>query len=158
MSMTRILGLDFGTRRVGVAVSDPRHLLATPVEVYHRRDLTQDARHFRQIVADNDVDRIVVGLPLHTGGGEGDLAKAARAWGTWIAGITGLPVSYYDERYTSVEAEETLRAAGLKAKKRQELRDMLAARILLQNYLDAGCPLDEATATSLMDQPIPDEG
>jgi putative Holliday junction resolvase len=158
MSMTRILGLDFGTRRVGVAVSDPRHLLATPVEVYHRRDLTQDARHLRQIVADNEVDRIVVGLPLHTGGGEGDLAKAARAWGSWVSEITGLPVYYFDERYTSIEAEETLRAAGLKAKKRQELRDMLAARILLQNYLDAGCPLDEAAPTSLMDQPTPNQG
>ncbi|MBV8265979.1 MAG: Holliday junction resolvase RuvX, partial [Planctomycetaceae bacterium] len=63
--MSRVLGLDFGTRRVGAAVSDPRRLIATPLEVYERRDPAQDARHYQTLVREHEVDRIVIGLPLH---------------------------------------------------------------------------------------------
>ncbi len=66
--MPRILGLDFGTKRVGAAVSDPRRLIATPLEVHERTDPAQDARHYKNLVGENEVDRIVIGLPLHTGG------------------------------------------------------------------------------------------
>lgn len=149
--MPRVLGLDFGTRRVGAAVSDPRRLIATPLEVHERTDPAQDARHYRHLVEEHEVDRIVIGLPLHTGGREGTSASLARTWGAWIAEMTGLPVIFYDERYTTSQAEDTLIAAGLKRQKRKGLRDMLAAQILLQNYLDAGCPESEAPATPLAD-------
>jgi len=149
---TRILGLDFGTRRVGAAVSDPRRVIATPLEVYQRRDIRQDAAHYRALVLEHDVDRIVIGLPLHTGGGESDSSALARRWGAWLAAETGLPVLYYDERYTTVDADDVLRSAGLKLKDRKARRDMLAARILLQNYLDAGCPEGEAPASPLADE------
>jgi putative pre-16S rRNA nuclease len=155
--MNRVLGLDFGTRRVGAAVSDPRRLIATPLEVRERRDPVQDARHYRELVREHEVDRIVIGLPVHTGGREGTSAARARAFGAWLAGVTGLPVLYYDERYTSVDAEDALIAAGVKRQKRKGLRDMLAARILLQDYLDAGCPETVAPATPLADPPIEDE-
>jgi len=138
--MSRILGIDFGTRRVGAAVSDPRRKIATPLEVYERRDPTQDARHYRTLVEEHEVDRVVVGLPIHLAGREGASASLARTWGDWLATVTGLPVVYYDERYTTVDAEDSLIAAGLRRSKRKGLRDMLAARILLQNYLDDGCP------------------
>jgi putative pre-16S rRNA nuclease len=150
--MPRVLGLDFGTRRVGAAVSDPRRLIATPLEVYERRDPVRDARHYQALVREHEVDRIVIGLPLHTGGREGTSASLARTWGSWLAGVTGLAVIYYDERYTTFEAEESLIAAGLKRSRRKRLRDMLAARVLLQNYLDAGCPNVEAPAAPLADQ------
>jgi putative Holliday junction resolvase len=149
--MSRILGLDFGTRRVGAAVSDPRGVIATPLEVYERRDPVQDARHYREMVREHEIDRIVIGLPLHTGGREGVSAAQARTFGDWIAGVTGLPVTYFDERYTTAEAEDTLIAAGMKRSKRKGLRDMLAARILLQNFLDAGAPAAEAPAAPLAD-------
>ena len=151
--MHRVLGLDFGTRRVGAAVSDPRRLIATPLEVYERRDAAQDARHYQTLVAEHEIDRIVIGLPLHTGGREGTAASLARTFGDWLATVTGLPVVYYDERYTTVDAEDAMIAAGLKRSKRKGLRDMLAAQILLQNYLDAGCPETEARATPLSDSP-----
>ena len=138
--MPRILGIDFGTRRVGAAVSDPRRQIATPLEVYERRDPTQDARHYAGLVAENEVERVVIGLPVHLGGREGTSATLARVWGDWLGRVTGLPVVYYDERYTTVDAEDSLIAAGLKRSQRKGLRDMLAARILLQNYLDDGCP------------------
>ena len=151
--MGRILGLDFGTRRVGAAVSDPRRVIATPLEVYRRQTAERDERHYRALVAEHEVDALVVGLPLHTGGGEGDLAAQARAWGTWLAGRVGRPVTFFDERYTSVDADEVLRAHGFKWKDRRERRDMLAARILLQNYLDAGCPTVEPPALPLDEGP-----
>jgi putative Holliday junction resolvase len=138
--MPRILGLDFGTKRVGAAVSDPRGQIATPLEVYHRRDPTQDARHYQNLVEEHEVDRIVVGLPVHLGGREGTSASLARDFGDWLARVTGRPVVYYDERFTTADAEDSLIAAGLKRAKRKDLRDMLAARILLQNYLDDGAP------------------
>ena len=155
--MGRVLGLDFGTRRIGAAVSDPRRLIATPLEVHERRDPVQDARHYRDLIREHEVDQIVIGLPVHTGGREGTSAGLARTFGDWLAGVTGLPITYHDERYTSVDAEDVLIAAGLKRRRRKGLRDMLAARILLQNYLDAGCPAFEAPATPLADEPIEDE-
>jgi putative Holliday junction resolvase len=155
--MSRILGLDFGTRRVGAAVSDPRRLIATPLEVYRRLNPARDADHYRALVEREAIARIVIGLPLHTGGGESELAGLARKWGHWLATVIDLPVLFFDERYTSVDAEETLRSAGLKLRDRKLKRDMLAAQILLQNYLDAGCPLTEAPPAPLADQYEQDE-
>jgi len=99
------------------------------------------ARHsLKELVRQNEVERIVVGLPLHTSGREGRLAELVRAFGDWLAAVTGQQVIYFDERYTTVEAEQRLQGAGLKRRKRKPLRDQLAAQILLQAYLDAGCP------------------
>ena len=150
--VTRVLGLDFGTRRVGAAVSDPRRVIATPLEVYERRDPARDSSHYQAIAREHDVDRIVIGLPLHTGGGESESSTLARRWGAWLAAETGLPVLFFDERYTTVDADDVLRSAGIKLKDRKAKRDMLAARILLQNYLDAGCPEGEAPASPLADE------
>jgi putative Holliday junction resolvase len=149
--MTRVLGLDFGTRRVGAAISDPRRSIASPLEVYERRDSAQDARHYQSLVREHDVARIVIGLPLHTGGREGASAALARSFGDWLAQTTGRPITYFDERYTTSEAEDRLIAVGMKRSRRKGLRDMLAAQILLQNFLDAGCPEREAPATPLAD-------
>jgi putative Holliday junction resolvase len=154
--MGRILGLDFGTKRVGAALGDREVRVATPLETYERRGEARDAQHYRGLVDDYGVERIVVGLPLHTGGGEGTLATLARRWGAWLAGVTGLPVVFFDERYTTLLADEVLREVGLRASRRGGKRDMLAARILLQHYLDAGCPEAEAPALPLADPP--DEG
>jgi putative Holliday junction resolvase len=80
----------------------------------------------------------------------------ARSWGAWLAEVTGLPVLYFDERYTTVEAENLLLGSGLNRQKRKALRDKLAAQILLRNYLEAGCPRDEAPATPLSDPDHPE--
>jgi len=149
--MGRILGLDFGLRRVGGAISDPGRAIASPLEVYERKNDDLDARHYRELAREHEVERIVVGLPVHTSGREGQLAGLARRWGSWLASATGLPVAYADERYTSVEAENLMIRSGLKRQKRKELRDKLAAQILLQGYLDAGCPELESPCEPLAD-------
>lgn len=154
---TRILGIDHGDRRIGAALSDPGQTMAFPLEVYSPRGEIADARHYREVVTENDVARIVVGLPVHTTGREGDRARAARAFGAWLAQATDRPVVYYDERYTTVEAEHLMIDAGLKRKKRKSLRDQLAAQILLQGYLDAGQPEVESPSRPLDDahEPAP---
>jgi putative holliday junction resolvase len=149
--MTCILGLDFGTRRIGAAISDPGRTIAFPLELHERRGPDGDARHYRELVREHDIDRIVVGLPLHTSGREGQLASSARTFGEWLAQITGRPVVYFDERYTTVEAEHRLLDAGLTRQRRKALVDKLAAQIMLQSYLDAGCPEIEAQAAPLAD-------
>lgn len=153
--MGRILGLDFGLRRVGGAISDPGRTIASPLEVYVRGGTDQDARHYRRLMDEHDVERVVVGLPVHTSGRESEMASRARAWGAWLSAITGRPVTFFDERYTSVEADSLMIQSGLTKQKRKDLRDKLAARILLQDYLDAGCP-DEKPPRPLDDQDTPD--
>ena len=150
--MGRILGIDYGTRRMGAAISDPGRSIASPLEVYERRTPALDEAHYRRLIEEEGIERIVIGLPLHTGGGESAISTQARAWGARLTEITGRPVVYFDERYTSIEADEAMRASGMKAAARKAKVDMLAARILLQDYLDAGCPEIVADPGALSDR------
>ena len=139
-SRSRLLGIDFGSVRVGLAVSDADRRIASPLDTYSRRDPQRDAQYFRQLVETEEIGQIVVGLPVHLDGREGVKAGEARTFGTWLEEITGLPLVYWDERFTTVEAEGHLLAAGLTNKRRKSRRDRVPAQILLQSYLDAGCP------------------
>jgi putative holliday junction resolvase len=141
---TRLLGVDYGTVRVGLAISDPDRRLASPLAVYERRGREQDAAYFRSVVSEEEVGALVVGLPVHLDGREGQKAVEARAFGAWLAETTELPVTFWDERFSTVEAESALWQAGLTHKKRKARRDRVAAQILLQAYLDAGCPAERA--------------
>lgn len=137
---TRLLGVDYGVKRVGLSVSDPERKMAFPLATHERRSAEQDAAYFRSVAAEEAIGQIVVGLPVHLDGREGQKAIEARAFGKWLGEVTSLPVVFWDERFTTVEAEAALWSAGLTHKKRKERRDRVAAQILLQAYLDAGCP------------------
>jgi len=136
--------VDFGRVRVGLAVSDPDRKFASPLATYERRDREKDAGYFRKLVVEEQVGALVVGLPIHLSGVEGQKAAEARAFGRWLGETTGLPVVFHDERFTTVEAEAALWDAGLTHKQRKARRDRVAAQILLQAYLDAGCPAESA--------------
>jgi putative Holliday junction resolvase len=136
----KLLGVDTGQVRIGLAISDPERKFSFPLETYTRRGQERDAEHFRALVKEEGVAGLVVGLPMHTDGREGPKAHEARAFGTWLGSVTGLPVVYWDERFTTVEAESALWAAGLTHKQRKARRDRVAAQIMLQAYLEAGCP------------------
>jgi putative Holliday junction resolvase len=138
--------VDFGTVRVGLAISDPDRKIAFPLATYQRRDEKGDATHFRALVDEQEVNGLVVGLPLHLNGRVGEKAREARAFGSWLAVTTGLPVVFWDERFTTVEAESHLWNAGLTHKKRKERRDRVAAQLLLQSYIEAGCPPEQPPA------------
>jgi putative Holliday junction resolvase len=136
----RLLGVDYGTVRVGLAVSDPGRTFAFPLATHERQGPARDGEYFRALVKEEEVAGLVVGLPVHLDGREGTKAAEARAFGAWLAEVTGLPVVYWDERFTTAEAEAALWAAGLTHGRRKARRDRVAAQILLQTYLDAGCP------------------
>jgi putative Holliday junction resolvase len=140
---TRVLGVDYGTVRIGLAVSDPERKIAFPLTTLSRRSRDSDAAAFRDLIEAEEIGRIVVGLPVHLDGREGQKAQEARAFGQWLAGVTGLPIVFWDERFTTVEAESALWSAGLTSKKRKARRDRVAAQILLQAFLDAGCPAEK---------------
>lgn len=144
----RLLGVDYGSVRIGLSISDPERRLASPLAVYERRGHERDTLYFRSLVSAEGIKAIVVGLPVHTDGREGQKAAEARAFGAWLAESTELPVTFWDERFSTVEAESALWQAGLTHKKRKARRDRVAAQILLQAYLDAGCP-NESTAGPL---------
>ena len=145
-----VAGIDYGTVRIGVAVSDPRRVIAFPHVNYTRKNEARDAEFFRKLVTDEHIVQFVVGLPLHLSGDLSDKAREALAFGRWLGELTGVPVDYYDERYTSVEAEGYLIEANVTRKKRKQKLDKVAAQILLTAYLESGCkgttqplPLDD---------------
>jgi len=135
----KIAGIDYGTVRIGIAVSDADRVLASPYETYIRKSPDKDADYFKRLVSEERITHFVVGLPLHLSGDLSEKAKEVLRFGRWLKTTTGIEVDYMDERYTSVEAERLLREAGLTDKKRKERRDKLAAQILLSTYLEAGC-------------------
>jgi putative pre-16S rRNA nuclease len=138
----RLLGVDYGSVRVGLAVSDQERRIASPLATYTRRSPELDAAYFRSLAQSEEIAAIILGLPVHTDGREGMKAKEAREFGKWLTRVTGLIVIFRDERFTTVEAEEALWSAGLTHKQRQARRDRVAAQMLLQGYLDAGCPAE----------------
>ncbi|MBM4090442.1 MAG: Holliday junction resolvase RuvX [Planctomycetes bacterium] len=133
----RLAGIDFGTVRLGVAISDPRRTLASPYSNYTRSGPAADARYFQQLVAREDVVGFVVGLPVHMSGEESEKCRQARAFGAWLSEATGCPVRFFDERYTTREAELLLGEAHMTRKKRKRRLDMIAAQLLLAGYLES---------------------
>ena len=132
-----LLGIDFGTKRVGFSVCDYTQFIATPLFNYTRQTPNLDAEQLLQLARENQAVGLVVGLPVHMSGDEGGKAAEARAFGSWASEITGLPVQYQDERYTSSIAEQHMLNAGLSKKKRRERLDKVAAQVLLQAFLDS---------------------
>ena len=135
---TRIAGIDYGTVRIGIATADLEVRIAGPYETYTRRSERLDADYFRRLAAEERIARFVVGLPVHTSGDESQKSAEARAFGKWFEETTKVPVEFFDERYTSSEAEQMLLAAGFTKKRRKERLDQLAAQIMLTAYLEAG--------------------
>jgi len=133
----RAAGVDFGTVRIGVAVSDFDRTIASPLENYTRRGEEQDARWFRQLVEREEIALFVVGLPLHMDGRESEKSAEARQFGEWLAAATGVPVEFFDERLSSHEAERLMLDAEMTKKRRKKRLDMLAAQIILSGYLES---------------------
>lgn len=136
----RIAAVDYGSVRLGVAISDPDQRLVSPLENYTRRGTDADRRFFQQLVAEERIVRFVVGLPVHLDGRESQKSMESKAFGQWLSDCTGVPVVFFDERFTTFEADELMRQANLTSRQRKNRRDMLAAYQLLTAYLEAGAP------------------
>jgi len=131
----RVLAVDFGERRIGIAVSDDGGEVVLPVGTVARRSDTQAAREVAEAAREREVGRIVVGHPLGQGGAEGGMARRARNFAKRLSEQSGLPVALHDEGLTSHAADWNLADAGVRAGRRDALRDAEAAAVLLRDFL-----------------------
>jgi putative Holliday junction resolvase len=136
--ITRVAGIDYGTVRIGIATADLAVGIAGPFENYTRRSPELDAKYFADLATQEKIERFVVGLPVHLSGQESQKSTEAREFGEWLGKVTGVPVEYFDERFTTSEADQILGSAKLTKKQRQARRDQLAAQIMLTAYLESG--------------------
>ena len=135
----RILGLDFGSRTVGVAVSDGLLLTAQGVETIERKDenkLRKTCARVEELVKEYEVSTIVLGLPKNMNNTEGERVEKTKEFGAMLERRTGLPIVYWDERLTSVAAEQILMESGVRRENRKAVIDKVAAGLILQGYLD----------------------
>ncbi len=135
-SRGRVAGIDYGTLRIGVAISDPERKFASPLENYTRRNEALDRDFFCRLVKEERIVLFVVGLPVHLDGRESAKSREARAFADWLIQITGVAVEFFDERFTTHEAQILLSGMQLSKKKRKARLDKLAAQIMLTGYLE----------------------
>ncbi|MGB8330683.1 MAG: Holliday junction resolvase RuvX [Polyangiales bacterium] len=136
--MSRIVGIDPGEARIGIAISDDDGSIAFPREtVLARGGALEAARRVRTALGDDEISLVVVGLPLRLDGSEGEAARRAKAFGAVLGQVLEVEIAYWDERLTTVAAERSLREMGRRGAKQRAVVDQSAATILLQGYLDA---------------------
>lgn len=133
----RAFGLDIGARRIGVAVSDATGTLASPLTVLDAERVLRDPRPFLDLVEEYEPTCLVVGVPVTLAGERGAQAQQVAQTAEALAAAAGLPLEYWDERLSSVEARRAMRAAGLSDRKQRGARDKVAAALVLQGWLDA---------------------
>lgn len=151
----RILALDYGTKRIGVALSDELWWTAQPLETFERRTLEQDVSHIAALVASHHVERVVVGLPLQLDGGEGPAVQAMREFLVTLEAGLSVPLVLWDERLTTKEAEAVLIAADISRKKRKRIVNRVAASLLLQRYLS--CVAAQAEDTMRLERVLEEQ-
>lgn len=135
----RIMGLDFGSKTVGVAISDSLLITAQGVEIIRRKEenkLRQTLARIEELIVENDVEKIVLGLPINMNGTEGARVELTMEFKEKLERRTGLPVIMWDERLTTVAADEIMMEAGIRRENRKDYVDMIAATLILQSYLD----------------------
>lgn len=138
--MTKYLALDLGEKRIGVALSDTLKIIAQPHHVFPRTSRQADFAHLQKLVQEHNVSQIVVGLPINMSGEEGSMAKWVRDYATHLGETLQLPIVFWDESFTSVQAEAAMREYGWSRKKLKEKIDAVAAALILQSYLESVRP------------------
>lgn len=133
----RLLGLDIGTKTIGLALSDASRRIASPLETIRRTKFSDDAARLVQLAKLHGANALVIGLPLNLDGSEGPRAQSTRAFARNLARLTDLPIVFWDERLSTLAAERALFEAGRSRKRRAELIDKMAAAYILQGALDS---------------------
>ncbi|MFT7619359.1 MAG: putative Holliday junction resolvase [Planctomycetota bacterium] len=136
--MHRILALDYGEKRIGIALSDPLGILATGHSTYERKQLQDDLAYLTSIMEEQDVVTWVIGLPLNADGSEGEMVERAERFANVLSEHAGRPFEWADESYSSLEADEILKEKYKDWKRRKAERDMVAAQVILRHYLEFG--------------------
>ena len=133
----RLAGIDFGTVRVGIALSDPGRTLCSPYECYVRRNESLDAAYFSRLAEEEAIAGFVVGLPLHLSGDDSQKSIEARAFGGWLVEKTKRPVVFFDERFSTAMAKSLMAEGKLTKKKRKQRLDNVAAYVILTSFLES---------------------
>ena len=133
----RILGLDFGERRIGVALSDPSAIIAQPLAVIERRGLAEDIGSIKALISQHGVESVVMGLPLTLKGERGPQAQRALAFGNELKRATQVAIEWMDERFTTAQGSRALSEAGENGRQQKKRIDQVAAQLILQSYLDS---------------------
>lgn len=136
MQYSRKMGIDFGQVRIGIALSDPLCIIASPYETYKRTTLEKDIEHILNLVKTQNVDTVVFGLPYQPDGTEGKTAAMVREFANELKKLSNVNIVFEDERLSSVEAEEILLSANVRREDRKMLIDKIAAQIILQQYIE----------------------
>ena len=132
----KIIALDIGTVRIGIATSDIMEIIASAYEVYRRKNLDSDVKYIAELVSKLDAGEIVIGLPLKLDGSEGQSVEMAKSFGDKLSELTNVPIIYQDERLSTVSAQRVLIESGMRREKRKDKVDSVAATFILQTYLD----------------------
>lgn len=132
----KIMGIDFGLKRIGIALSDIMGFLASPYTTLYRLEEQKDLEFIKKIITDNKVETVVFGLPLEMSGNSGEIVNYTKDFAEKLKNLTGVKIVFVDERLSSVEAEEQLKLTIKDWKKRKQLLDQVSASIILQSYLD----------------------
>lgn len=132
----KIVALDIGTVRIGIATSDIMEIIASAYEVYRRKNMTADVSHIAELVKTLGAGEVVIGLPLKMDGSEGQSVEMAKQFGAELEKQISVPIVYIDERLSTVSAERILIESGVRREKRKDKIDSVAATIILQTYLD----------------------
>lgn len=135
----RIAAVDYGRRRIGLAICDVSRIIASPLDVYTTTgDREADAVFFRRLVRDEEISGFVVGLPVHADGQASRMSAEVERFGSWLQVVTNCPVTFHDERYTSREAAGLLAGVGLSRGRKKKLTDAVAAQVILASWLEGG--------------------
>ena len=153
-----LLGIDFGTVRVGLAICDRDQKIAVPLVIYERQARSQETAFYQNLVKKERIVGLVMGLPVHMSGSESKKSQQVRQYGDWLKTITGLPLVYCDERYSSAFAWDELKAGGLKASQRRKQLDKVAAQIMLQGFLDSPRNSSAPSGVESLDNTNPETG
>lgn len=136
MKYQRIMGIDFGDKRIGIALTDLMQIIASPFEVYKTVNENADIEYICNLINSKQVETVVVGLPINIDGTEGERARKTRLFASKLSEKTGAKIVFQDEKLSSVEADEILSNAKIKPIERKSLIDKLSASIILERYLN----------------------
>lgn len=151
----RVAGIDYGRKRIGIAICDAERIVASPLCVRQTNgDAAADAAYFRRLVADEAIVGFVVGLPIHADGSDSRMSVEVERFGRWLAETTGRPVVFHDERYSSIEATGMIAARGLSRGKKKARTDAVAAQVVLAAWMERG-PAGPGAAAAPMEPPRP---
>lgn len=137
MNNKRILGIDFGDKNIGLAISDRLQITAQPLALYRTQGKQEDLIYFKKLSAEHEIEKIVIGLPLRMNGTLGTRAEKTKTFASWLEKSLNLPVVFWDERLTTKQAFKILKEQNIRPQRKKSLKDQISATLILSSYLES---------------------